>query len=198
MYIPHDMISHIGKIFQGEYDIGYNNSSISILDIGANIGGFAVWASYKWPNSRITCYEPITSNFELLKANTNYISNNITLHKSAVAKESGRRQMFYGKNNIGEASFFCGFEQQDSGEVVKTIAANSIEHHDIVKIDTEGAEIEILSGLIFKPDIYLIEYHSAKNRRKIDNILKEYVLLDTTMRNHNYGIVKYAKSSLIK
>lgn len=196
MYIPHNMVSHIGKIFQGEYNVGYNRSNIKILDIGANIGGFAIWASYKWPDSSIECYEPVASNFELLKHNTNY-NPRITVYNAAVAKESGKRQIYYGKNNIGEASFFKGEEQQGVGELVETISANSIDQADLIKIDTEGAEIEILSNLKAKPDIYLIEYHSAENRRKIDKILKDYTLIEAAMRNHNYGILKYAKSSML-
>lgn len=197
MYIPHNMVSHIGKIFQGEYNIPYNKANIKILDIGANIGGFAIWASYKWPDSTIECYEPVLSNFELLKANTSY-NKNITPHNAAVAKESEKRQIYYGKNNIGEASLFKGEEQQSVGELVETVAADSIGHADLVKIDTEGAEIEILSNIKIKPDIYLIEYHSAKNRRKIDTLLKDYTLIETTMRNYNYGILKYVKTDLLK
>ena len=50
MIIPDDMITHIAKIFNGEYNVGYNNPNPTILDIGANIGGFARWANYRWPN----------------------------------------------------------------------------------------------------------------------------------------------------
>jgi len=196
MYIPHDMISHIGKIFQGEYNIGYNKQQPIILDIGANVGGFAVWASYRWPNAKIHCYEPIVNNFNLLKLNTEY-NKNISVYNVAVGKQDGKRSMYYGKNNIGEASFIKGEEQQEDGEEVLVVAASSVPKANIVKIDTEGAEIEILSALKIKPDVFLIEYHSWENRRMVDKILKEYVLLESNMRNHNYGIQKYVKKSLL-
>lgn len=196
MYIPHDMISHIGKIFQGEYNIGYNKEAPVILDIGANVGGFAVWASYRWPNSVIHCYEPIASNFNLLKVNTEYNKNIIT-YNVAVTKQDGKRTMFYGKNNIGEASLIKGEEQQENGEEVSTIAATNLPKADIIKIDTEGAEIEILSALKIKPDIFLIEYHSSDNRRMVDKMLKDYVLFESNMRNYNYGIQKYVNKKLV-
>lgn len=197
MYIPHDMISHIGKIFQGEYNIGYNKESPYILDIGANVGGFAVWASYRWPNAKIQCYEPILNNFNILKVNTEY-NKNIDIYNVAVGKENCKRQMFYGKNNIGEASFIKGQEQQDEGEEVTVITAGDLPKADIIKIDTEGAEVEILSALKIKPDVFLIEYHSSDNRRIIDKTLKDYILFESTMRNYNYGILKYVNKKLIK
>jgi len=196
MYIPHDMISHIGKIFQGEYNIGYNKQSPIILDIGANVGGFAVWASYRWPNAQIHCYEPVANTFNLLKINTEY-NKNILIYNVAVGKQDGKRFIFYGKNNIGEASFIKGEEQQDNGEEVSVIAASSLPKADIVKIDTEGAETEILSALKIKPDVFLIEYHSSDNRRMTDKILKDYVLFESSMRNYNYGIQKYVNKKLI-
>jgi hypothetical protein len=67
-----------------------------------------------------------------------------------------------------------------------------------VKIDTEGAEIEILENMVIKPDVYLIEYHSAYNRRRIDNILHDYTLIDANIAHPDYGIVKYFLSSKIK
>jgi len=196
MFIPHDMISHIGKIFQGEYNIGYNKQNPVILDIGANIGGFAVWASYKWPNSQIHCYEPIQNNFNILKVNTEY-NKNIFIYNVAIGEQDGKRQMYHGKNNIGEASFIKGEEQQEHGEEVSVISASTLLNADIVKIDTEGAEVEILSNLKIKPDVFLIEYHSSENRRAIDKILKNYILLESSMRSYNYGIQKYVNKKLI-
>jgi len=59
------MISRVREIFNGEYDIPYSHQSPVTVDIGANIGGFAAWASQRWPGSVIHCYEPLPQNFEL-------------------------------------------------------------------------------------------------------------------------------------
>ena len=62
-----------------------------------------------------------------------------------------------------------------------------------------GGEIEFVhQNITIKPDIYLIEYHSAYNRRRIDNILHDYTLLSADISHPDYGIVKYALSSLIQ
>lgn len=195
MIIPDDMIVHIAKIFNGEYNIGYNNPNPTILDIGANIGGFARWANYRWPNSKIYCYEPVKSTFEMLKANTSDTPN-VEANNVAIGKKKEKKKIYYGKNNIGEASLIQGEEQRKEGETIDVFPGSKLPKANIVKIDTEGYEVEILNSITFQPDIYLIEYHSAENRRFIDSHLSDYILLSLSMRNHNYGIAKYAKKSL--
>jgi FkbM family methyltransferase len=196
MIIPDNMITHIAKIFNGEYDIGYNNANPVILDIGANIGGFARWANYKWPNSKIYCYEPVKSTFEMLKSNTFDIPN-MEINNVAIGKKKEKKKIYYGKNNIGEASLIQGEEQREEGETINVFPGSKLPEANIVKIDTEGYEVEILNAITFQPDIYLIEYHSADNRRFIDSYLSDYVLLELEMTNYNYGIAKYAKKSLL-
>ncbi len=195
MIIPDDMIIHIAKIFNGEYNIGYNNANPVILDIGANIGGFARWANYRWPNSKIHCYEPVKNTFEILKANTLDVKN-LEINNVAIGKKKEKKKIYYGKNNIGEASLIQGEEQREDGETIDVFPGSKLPKADIVKIDTEGYEVEILSAITFQPDIFLIEYHSAENRRFIDSHLSDYVLLSLDMSDYNYGIAKYAKKSL--
>ena len=197
MIIPDDMIVHIAKIFNGEYNIGYSNPSPVILDIGANIGGFARWANYRWPNSKIHCYEPVKSTFEMLKANTSDIPN-VEINNVAIGKIEEKKKIYYGKNNIGEASLFKGEEQREDGETIDVFPGSKLPDANIVKIDTEGYEVEILSAINFWPDIFLIEYHSAENRRFIDSHLLDYTMMSLSMRDHNYGVAKYVKKSLFR
>ena len=196
MRTPENMVSHIEKIFKGEYDIPYENSNPIILDIGGNVGGFCLWANKRWKNSKIYSYEPIKKNFDLLKLNTKDLEN-IMVMNLAIGSKTEQRRMYYGAHNVGECSFQQGAEQIEEGEDVSVVAASLLPKADIVKIDTEGAEIEILENMVIKPDVYLIEYHSAYNRRKIDNILHDYTLVAADIANANYGIVKYALSSKI-
>jgi FkbM family methyltransferase len=197
MNIPENMNKHIEKIFQGEYDVPYQHSNPTILDIGGNIGAFAIWANKKWSNAKIYSYEPIKNNFNLLKENTKDIDSVMAMNL-AVGSKSETRRMHYGLNNIGECSFYQGIEQIADGEDVSVVSASILPKADIVKIDTEGAEIEILENIRIKPDIYLIEFHSAENRRMIDRILHDYTLILGDIRHPNYGILKYALSSKVQ
>jgi FkbM family methyltransferase len=194
MIIPNDMIAHVGKIFQGEYAVGKVDNPY-IIDIGANVGGFAVWAHEYFNNAKIDCYEPIKANYDLLRQNIE--GTDIAVRNIAIGKDDGERMMYYGLHNCGEASMFQGEEQRQEGEMVKVMSAKHLPQCDIIKIDTEGAEIEILENLVHFPNIFLVEFHSAYNRRKIDELLLDYTLIECTMRGWNYGILKYVKSSLV-
>ena len=191
------MIKHIGKIFDGEYNLPYENKQAIILDIGANIGGFARWARSRWTDSTICCYEPIKSNFDLLVENTKDLTN-VFCNNVAIGKEFiEQKQMYYGLHNIGEASFYRYGEQSENGELVTVLSGNDLPESNIVKIDTEGSEIEILESITFEPEVYLIEFHSAHNRQKVDRMLENYLLYETNMTNHNFGILKYIHKRMI-
>lgn len=196
MEAPSNMVPHIEKIFKGEYDISYEKEHPVILDIGGNVGGFCLWANQRWKGSKIYSYEPIKNNFKFLKLNTKNFDN-IMVMNLAIGSKTEQRKMYYGAHNVGECSFQHGAEQVEEGEDVSVVAASLLPKADIVKIDTEGAEIEILENMVIKPDVYLIEYHSAYNRRRIDNILYDYTLVAADIANPNFGIVKYALSSKI-
>jgi len=185
------MISHVGKIFQGEYAIEGIGKSPYIIDIGANVGGFAVWAHEYFDKPKIDCYEPIKENYNLLRQNI--AGTDIAIRNFAIGKEDGERMMYYGLNNCGEASMFQGKEQRAEGEIVKVMSGKHLPECAIMKIDTEGAEIEILESLTVQPVVFLIEFHSAWNRRRIDELLYDYTLIDCTMRGYNYGILKYLR-----
>jgi len=195
MIIPNNMISHVGKIFQGEYATLGVIENPYIIDIGANVGGFAVWAHEFFKNPKIDCYEPIKANYDLLRQNIE--GTDIAIRNIAIGKEDGQRMMYYGLDNCGEASMFQGKQQIADGEMVKVMSSQHLPLCDIMKIDTEGAEIEILENLVHFPYVFLIEFHSAYNRRKIDELLLDYTLLECTMRGRDYGILKYIKSSLV-
>jgi hypothetical protein len=65
-------------------------------------------------------------------------------------------------------------------------------------MDVEGAEIEILSGL---PDIdfdaIMLEYHSETNRRTVDHMLADYVLVGGEIRCIDRGVLKYIHQRLL-
>lgn len=196
MEIPETMLPHIAKIFSGEYEIGYQSATPPvILDIGANIGGFAAWAKLRWPGCQLHCFEPISENFRLLKNN---VADYAAVHNVALGSD-GACYMYYGKNNCGEASMWKGSEQSGDGETVAVAHPDAFEElfkrANIIKIDTEGAEVEILSRVRhWHADVLLMEYHSEANRRAVEELLpQEYRLVQCAMTSLDRGIAKYAK-----
>jgi FkbM family methyltransferase len=188
---PSEMKPFVEEVLNGEYDIGFNMPNPVIFDIGANVGSFAIWAHNRWPGCKIYCYEPSPTVFEYLKKNLSGFKN-IKLHNEAVGNPK-HKKLYKGKYNCGEASFFQLGGQSEKYETVKTISPEKLPKRcDILKIDTEGCEVEILEGL--KPRIYqvvLLEYHREADRRKIDQILSDYVLVGSKAVWANRGIVKY-------
>lgn len=196
------MVSHLKLIQRGEYDLAYNHPRPIILDVGANVGGFAVWALRRWPGCEIHCYEPLPDNFAMLEANVGIlgeagVTNSIHIHNNAVGDPAHTR-IFLGRNNCGEASFFDLGEQETRSVAVVTQLPAVMPPAQILKIDTEGCEIEILSGLSsIDYDVVLLEYHSEQNRREADLLLRDYALVGGYARCAHRGILKYMHSRLI-
>jgi FkbM family methyltransferase len=193
MICPPSMLPHAQKVLRGEYDLAYEHPGPVIVDIGANIGSFALWAVGRWPGCQLHCYEPLPANFDLLRQNLAHLPPaSVSLHPFAIG-HPGRRRLFLGKNNCGEASFFNLGEQASTHVDVDARAPDVLPRPHILKIDAEGSEIEILSGLgRIECDIVLLEYHSESNRRKVDELLTDYVLAGGQVRGPHRGVFKYA------
>src|SRR5262245_43428601 len=195
---PPSMRSHVQSVLAGEYDTPYDNPAAVVLDVGANIGSFATWATRRWPGSFIHCYEPLPENFAALKANLALLSGRVALNNWAIG-DPGRRKLFLGRNNCGEGSFFDLGEQRSEWVEVEAKAPASLPKAHVLKLDTEGAEIEILSGLPeITFDIVLLEYHSEANRRAADCLLHDYALVGGHVRCLDRGVLKYAHRRLIE
>jgi FkbM family methyltransferase len=191
------MTEHIKKIFCGEYDFHITINKPVVIDIGANVGAFTRWSYARWSSIKTFCFEPIKDNFETLKKNTSDLDN-VEIYNCAIGSSDRKQKMFYGRNNEGEASLFLGKEQIEAGEEVDVICAGKLPKCDVMKIDAEGSEIEILEHYKQDPLIYIIEYHSEKNRLKIDKILnKKYILHASNSEYVDYGILKYVSKTLI-
>ena len=197
MYLPDDMIEACGKIFAAEYDVPYFNPAPVILDIGANVGCFTRWAKYRWPESIIYAYEPLPDCIEYLVKNTED-TKGVFITQCAIGARSETRKMYHGGENRGMSSFNQSEYTRSTSIDVSVKPAFQLPNADIVKCDTEGAEIEILSGLSFKPDVILVEYHSQAN---MDTLLKmykaEYTLYEYKLMTLSAGNLKFIKSDIL-
>jgi FkbM family methyltransferase len=191
---PSNMVPHCRDVMiEEEYDCFYYSEIKRIVDVGANVGSFACWAAKKFPESRIDAYEPLGSNFDYLVKNTAKYGHRIQCHNWAIGNPEHTR-LFLGKNNCGEGSFYQNGEQREDFVQVETRSPSTLPPADLLKLDTEGCELEILRGVDLAQYRFIaLEYHRESDRREIDALLKDYALLASHATSVHRGVVIYGR-----
>ena len=177
---PEPMRSAVEYVLAGEYESGFHGAGLDILDIGANVGSFAVWANLRWPASRITSYEPNPGTFALLKRNTASLANvtavNAALFPGAKAKEPYFAR-FDGDGEGGLARYAGDtFEKHAMSRMVEVDVVDpaTLRSADIVKIDIEGGEGEVLAALdLSRTALVLGEFQNRANRQMMQKVLAQ-------------------------
>lgn len=149
----------------------------TIVDIGAGLGDFAVFAARRAPHGRIYAYEPAPDSAELLRRNLilNGISN-VEVHDMAV---SDRRGVLALDISWGAAVQYRTTHSTTSASSPGRIAVRCIsltevlaglpkESCDFLKIDVEGAEYEMLLNLddssLGRVRRICLEYHEGATK----------------------------------
>ena len=140
----------------------------TILDIGANIGAFAQRAHNRWPQAHIICCEPMPFNICHLRRN---VPASVAILSAAVRAYSGVDEIFIGDNFV--TGGFVQFGRQTQHRIlVECIAAKELPSCELVKIDTEGCEVEILENLpLGKTRAIFLEHHSRADAETIKAML---------------------------
>jgi FkbM family methyltransferase len=142
----------------GGFGIGATDT---VIDIGGNIGTFALYASRMAHRGRVLTFEPSAANYRLLT--TNIAMNkaaNVTAERAAVSDSVGTATLYRGGRDGG---FFSTEDllhwDASNSEQVPTITLREIfdryelERCDFLKLDCEGAEYRILYAL---PEKYFL------------------------------------------
>jgi FkbM family methyltransferase len=141
----------------------------TVLDIGANIGAFALRAHREWPEARVICYEPMPFNVEALSRNVSAAWCQV--EPCAVRAQAGDADIYVGDRFV-TGGFKRWGRQTERTIRVPCVAANAIPSCDLAKIDTEGCEVEILSGLdLSRTQAILLEHHSSADAKTIKRML---------------------------
>ena len=124
-----------------------------VMDIGANIGWYAVLASKLiGREGRLTCFEPDAANRALLQRNIARCKDapRTELRPEAVADSAGTMQLFLSDTNLGDHRLFDDGSQRESVAVTVTTLDKLLEREtrlpDLVKSDTQGSEARIVAG----------------------------------------------------
>ncbi len=134
-----------------------------IIDGGAYIGLSSIWFALKFPDSIIYAIEPEKSNFEVLKKNTTYFPNIISINcglwKYKTKLEIVNDYDGFWNFKVNETTNKSGIEAVGIDDILEE---HFIERIDVLKLDIEGSEVEIFQNSdswIKKVQVLIIELH---------------------------------------
>ena len=151
-----------------------------VVDIGANIGAFTVYAASVATRGRVYAAEPMPDAFQGLKLNValNNLTN-VTLSQVALDALPGKRTLF--GDGIRASMHFDGGGSAgvavDATTLDAFLATHQIAHVDYLKIDCEGAEFDIVATT---PDHVMrrirkigVEYHNRSDTKNASTLLRD-------------------------
>lgn len=180
-----------------EYHINLSHPPKTILDIGANIGAFSAWARKQWPEAVINAYEPVAENYRRLRDNTE--NTGVICWEHAVRDFSAYDHIWKGDAD-STSSFHKLGRQTDQSEEVHCVNADILPRAELVKIDTEGCEVEILRGLdLAETKAVLCEYHRSEDATEIKSILEAqgFELVRRIEYTTANGLLKYYRPGAV-
>jgi FkbM family methyltransferase len=148
-----------------------------IADVGANIGQTSRYFNSLWPDADIYAFEPVSATYEKLTRRVAGRASKIRCVKLALSDEIGRADIYISNDSV-QSSFDLNhvLPRSLSGEketVLKTTlhdwcASENIKRIDLLKVDTEGHDLNVLVGAtpLFEAQeigAVLIEIHLGKN-----------------------------------
>ena len=159
----------------------------TVLDVGACEGLFAFRALKDHLARRVVCFEPSERMADLLQrgAETNSLTDSITIECSGVGSQTGRARMVAGDNpDAGYLEYLPSGESYADAVPVTSIDDYCRSHQlalgpgDLIKADAEGADLDVLLGageLIRNgaPQLAITTYHVDDHAERMIAWLRE-------------------------
>ncbi len=160
----------LGEIFL-KHDYGVIPEDGVVIDVGAHIGLFALYAASTTRRTRVYAFEPMPANMQLLRHNivSNALTERVTLHQLGLAAQRGTYQLYMYPEDVQHSIHASGRVMADDAVEIECITLadvfeqNGLETCDLLKMDCEGAEYECLYST--PPDVLArirrlrLEYH---------------------------------------
>lgn len=193
---------HILGIFEGRtYPIVRDIGPVgTIVDIGANVGAASVMLSAHYPQADIHAFEPGPATAALLARNAAPFPR-IRVHAHGLGGDDGHLRLYRSRWDPMSASVLPSAENTDGFDVVEirraapALTACGIVAVDVLKIDTEGCEVPILTDLaavVPATKVIYLEFHSERDRLRIDERLAgTHILAFASVRHPHRGDVCY-------
>jgi len=168
----------------------------TIVDVGANMGSFALYAAQCCPDAKIYCFEPEQRTFVTLKRNIdmNGLQGRVLVFQRAIASRAGPRDMSVVeslRSSFHISAAGAGCQTVQCVTLTDILSDPTIETIDLLKLNCEGAEHEILEAC------------SPAEFNRIANIRLEYHNLESPARTgkslarllerHGYRIERFTR-----
>jgi len=164
-----------GVILDDEYGLqSLKNAPQTIVDVGANVGLFSVWARANFPKSVIHSYEPNPAIQSFLAANCAEIS--AFMFEEAVAACDGSVALKVRPG--GSVGGRCALEEV--GPISVTSLRNAVARIggtcDLLKLDCEGAEWDMLKDPTAFDAVKSVrmEYHLFESDQSVDSLVASF------------------------
>lgn len=170
----HDLVTAWIIFFRDEYDV--DPSARVIVDAGANIGAFSLYAARAAPGARIVALEPFPATLARLRETirANRLEGRVVCRDVALAGASERRRL---DDDPSLPSQSRGLSASETGVVVEALTLGDLlereglERVDLLKIDIEGGEHEVFleapSAVLARIERVAMEYHPNASKRPL-------------------------------
>jgi FkbM family methyltransferase len=171
-----------------------------VLDVGANVGLFSVWAARHAPGIRVAAFEPFAENYEALIGNLSGWEHQVRPFNIALGRSEGSGQMLAtGERSLDHRlsptalSGVPNVRVVTLSDAIRLTAADAI---DFLKLDVEGAELDVIEGAdtetLRRIRKIAIEYHDNIRPGTLSR-LKEILQAThriASVRGQEYGILQ--------
>jgi FkbM family methyltransferase len=125
----------------------------TVLDIGANVGATALYFARLFPKATVFAFEPAPDNFAVLSKNVAN-SDRIRAFNFALGSKDATLELFASDNPINFGGYSLHAAGSDTSKKVQipvrsvpsVLSELGIVKTDVIKVDTEGAEWDILTA----------------------------------------------------
>jgi len=156
------------------------NQIKTVVDIGALIGAFTLWAHEQWPKAKIYAYEPDPDSFKILEKNIKRAKLQKKVKAFMIAVWGKQKSLkFHRFTDTPGSNSVVYIKRPFSGKKQETINVQAVGISkiisdlgkiDFLKIDCEGGEYNILYSLprskLTKIRNIVLEYHEFSKKSK--------------------------------
>lgn len=176
---PHDAVT-VFVIFVCE-DYGEIQKGSVVVDVGGNIGIFALFAAYKGAK-KVYVYEPNSESCQIIRKNVhaNGLDEVIFVHQNAVTSRDNCVVKFPIKSSMYNSILTA--DSADEFEAIETVSLESVLKQEplvsLLKVDCEGGEYDIFFNS--KPDVsraveeIKMEFHDGQSEQLADILAKQH------------------------